>query len=195
MQEKNSNQRNISKKRSENVKYPPRIHEKIKYMNNLIASPKYNNNSINNSLLLNKSVEKFDQKQNPRNISQSTKYMKTKEKAKITQINKSKNRYGKTKEKDIEYNSKLYNNKKDDENNVKSKDEKLNININNQTSSNANKKNNVDLVKFLKETYAELKDIPDERVKEVLENNQGDVSKSLIELMLRGSTNNIFNKY
>ena len=40
-------------------------------MNNLIASPKYNNNSINNSLLLNKSVEKFDQKQNPRNISQS----------------------------------------------------------------------------------------------------------------------------
>ena len=114
MQEKNSNQRNISKKRSENVKYPPRIHEKIKYMNNLIASPKYNNNSINNSLLLNKSVEKFDQKQNPRNISQSTKYMKTKEKVKITQINKSKNRYGKTKEKDIEYNSKLNNNKKDE---------------------------------------------------------------------------------
>ena len=83
--------------------------------------------------------------------------------------------------------------KKDDKNKEKSKEEKQNININNQKSSNTDEKNNVDPIKHLKEKYVELRDIPDERVKEALENNQGDISKILIDLILNQSTNNIFN--
>ena len=93
MQERINNTRNISKKRSENIKITKKTHEIRKVPNNLITSHIYNNNSINNSLLLNKSEVKIDKKSNMRNISQSTKYMKTKEKEKKESIVKSKNKY------------------------------------------------------------------------------------------------------
>ena len=109
MQERINNTRNISKKRSENIKITKKTHEIRKVPNNLITSHIYNNNSINNSLLLNKSEVKIDKKSNMRNISQSTKYMKTKEKEKKESIVKSKNKYSITREKDRE----IYNNIKE----------------------------------------------------------------------------------
>ncbi len=49
MQERNINTRNISKKRSENIKISKKIPERIKDSNNLIPSHLYNNNT-NNSI-------------------------------------------------------------------------------------------------------------------------------------------------
>ena len=111
MQEKINNTRNISKKRSENIKITKKTHEIKKVPNNLITSHIYNNNSINNSLLLNKLEVKIDKKANIRNISQSTKYMKIrdKEKGKIESMVKTKNKYSITREKDRE----IYNNIKE----------------------------------------------------------------------------------
>jgi hypothetical protein len=141
MQERNINTRNISKKRSENIKISKKIPERIKDSNNLIPSHLYNNNT-NNSILLNKSCSKIDKKGNLRNISKSTKYMKTKadekEKDKFNHILKTKNKYSMTKEKDREY---TYNNiiKKDDKQ-FKSKKKYMNtkdilINRNNNNHS------------------------------------------------------------
>lgn len=141
MQERNINTRNISKKRSENIKISKKIPERIKDSNNLIPSHLYNNNT-NNSILLNKSCAKIDKKGNLRNISKSTKYMKTKadekEKDKFNHILKTKNKYSMTKEKDREY---TYNNiiKKDDKQ-FKSKKKYMNtkdilINRNNNNHS------------------------------------------------------------
>jgi len=116
MQERNINTRNISKKRSENIKISKKIPERIKDSNNLIPNHIHNNN-INNGISLNKACAKIDKKGNLRNISKSTKYMKTKvdekEKDKFTHMFKTKNKHSMTKEKDRDY---TYNNiiKKDD---------------------------------------------------------------------------------
>ena len=110
MQERNINARNISKKRNENIKISKNISERIKDSNNLIPNHIHNNN-INNSISLNKSRAKIDKKGNFRNISKSTKYMKTKadekEKDKFTHMFKTKNKHNMTKEKDRDY---TYNN-------------------------------------------------------------------------------------
>ena len=107
MQERNINTRNISKKRSENIKIPKKINEKIKVRNNLITNHNYNNNNINNSILLNKSSSKIDRKVNMGSVSQSTKCMKTKgeekEKDRLNLIYKTKNNYSIVKEKDRVY--------------------------------------------------------------------------------------------
>ena len=125
MQERNINTRNISKKRSENIKIPKKTTEKIKDSNNLIMNHNYNNNSINNSILLNKSSSKIDKKANMRNISQSTKCMKTKgdEKEKSNVIFKAKNKYSITREKDRDYNTNVI---KKDEKHFKSKKKYMN---------------------------------------------------------------------
>ena len=123
MQERINNTRNISKKRSENIKIPKK-NEKIKEPNNLITSHIYSNNSINNSILLNKSSVKLDKKANIRNISRSTKCMKTKEKEKINPKVKTKNKYSITREKDREY---INNINKKEENQNKSKRKYKNI--------------------------------------------------------------------
>ena len=128
MQEKINNTRNISKKRSENIKITKKTHEIKKLPNNLITSHIYNNTSTNNSLLLNKSEVKIEKKSNIRNISQSTKYMKTKDKekdkSKIDSVIKSKNKYSITREKDRE----VYKNINTKEKQTKSK-KKYNTNI------------------------------------------------------------------
>ena len=123
MQERINNTRNISKKRSENIKIPKK-NEKIKEPNNLITSHIYSNNSINNSILLNKSSVKLDKKANIRNISRSTKCMKTNEKEKINPKVKTKNKYSITREKDREY---INNINKKEENQNKSKRKYKNI--------------------------------------------------------------------
>ena len=99
MQEKNISHRNISKKKSENIKIPTKIHEKMKENNNNIL-PSYkcncnNNYSNNNSILINKSNVKIDignnyKGTNLRSISHSTKCMmkiKAREKDKDKDIN------------------------------------------------------------------------------------------------------------
>ena len=99
MQERNISNRNISKKKSENIKIPTKIHEKMKEnISNLLPSYKYNcnnNYSNNNSILINKSNVKIDigsnyKGTNLRSISHSTKCMmkiKTREKDKDRDIN------------------------------------------------------------------------------------------------------------
>ena len=125
MQEKNINARNISKKRSENIKIPKKINEKIKVRNNLITNHNYNNNNINNSILLNKSSSKIDKKVNMGSVSQSTKYMKTKgeekEKERLNLIYKTKNNYSMAKEKERVYTINNINKKDDKQNKSKKK--------------------------------------------------------------------------
>ena len=113
MQEKNSfinNNRNISKKKSENIKIPKKMQEKIKENSNHTTT--YNNknsNSNNNSILMYKPNMKIDlsknyKRKNLRSISHSTKCMmkikyRDKEKEKYQLLNKTKNKYSLTKEK------------------------------------------------------------------------------------------------
>ena len=107
MKEKNNNQnRNISKKKSENIKIPKKMQEKIKENNNFINSNSNNNNSSNNnSILMNKSNVKIDlnkNRTNLRSISHSTKCMmkiKYRDKEKYQPIIKAKNKYSITKDK------------------------------------------------------------------------------------------------
>ena len=169
MQERNMNARNISKKLSENIKIPKKASEKNS--NNLISSNIYNSNSINNSLLLNKSNAKIDKKTNLRNISQSTKCMKTKveERDKSNLIFKAKNKYSITREKDREYNTNI--NKKECKH-YKSKRKYMNTkdillnknNINNHSfnhlkkgpnliSNNNNAPKNIDYSNYYHEIY------------------------------------------
>ena len=105
MQEKSISNRNISKKKSENIKIPTKIHEKMKEnSNNILPSYKYNcnnNYSNNNSILINKSNVKIDignsyKGTNLRSISHSTKCMmkiQTREKDKDRDINVDKDKY------------------------------------------------------------------------------------------------------
>ena len=105
MQEKSINNRNISKKKSENIKIPTKIHEKMKEnSNNILPSYKCNcnnNYSNNNSILINKSNVKIDignsyKGTNLRSISHSTKCMmkiQTREKDKDRDINVDKDKY------------------------------------------------------------------------------------------------------
>ena len=105
MQEKNTINRNISKKKSENIKIPKKMQEKIKDNNNY----NYNKNcSNNNSILINKSNVKIDlnknyKKTNLRSISHSTKCMmkikyRDKEKDKYQPLIKTKKKYSITKD-------------------------------------------------------------------------------------------------
>ncbi len=111
MQEKNIyNNRNISKKKSENIKIPKKMQEKIKENTNYTTTYNYkNNNSNNNSILINKPNMKIDLTKNYkttnfRSISHSTKCMmkikcRDKEKDKYQPLIKTKNKYSLTKEK------------------------------------------------------------------------------------------------
>ena len=106
MKEKNNNQnRNISKKKSENIKIPKKMQEKIKENNNNGISSNYNNSSNNNSILMNKQNVKIDlnkNRTNLRSISHSTKCMmkiKYRDKEKYQPIIKAKNKYSIIKDK------------------------------------------------------------------------------------------------
>ena len=106
MKEKNNNQnRNISKKKSENIKIPKKMQEKIKENNNYGISSIYNNSSNNNSILMNKQNVKIDLNKNQtnlRSISHSTKCMmkiKYRDKEKYQPIIKAKNKYSIIKDK------------------------------------------------------------------------------------------------
>ena len=113
MQEKIMNNRNISKKKSENIKIPKKMQEKIKDNSNIVSSYNYKNNSSNNnSILMNKPNLKIDigkncKRTNFRSISHSTKCMmkvkyRDKDKEKNQPLIKRKNKYSLTKEKKTE---------------------------------------------------------------------------------------------
>ena len=112
MQEKNVTNRNISKKKSENIKIPKKMQEKIKDNCNVTTNNMYNKNcSNNNSILINKSNVKIDlnknyKRTNLRSISHSTKCMmkikyRDKEKDKYQPLIKTKKKYSITKDKKI----------------------------------------------------------------------------------------------
>ena len=126
MQEKIMNNRNISKKKSENIKIPKKMQEKIKDNSNIVSSYNYKNNSSNNnSILMNKPNMKIDIGKNCkitnfRSISHSTKCMmkvkyRDKDKEKNQPLIKRKNKYSLTKEKktEITAKSKKHENTKD----------------------------------------------------------------------------------
>ena len=74
-------------------------------------------------------------------------------------------------------------------NKIISKEENLNTNNNIAKISKAYS----EMIKNLKENYKELEGFSDEKIMEVLDNNRGDIDKTMIDLMLIQSTNNIFN--
>ena len=74
-------------------------------------------------------------------------------------------------------------------NKIISKEENLNINNNIAKIT----KTNLEMAKNLKENYKGLEGFSDEKIMEVLDNNRGDITKTLIDLMLIQGTNNIFN--
>ena len=49
------------------------------------------------------------------------------------------------------------------------------------------------MIKNMKENYKELEGLSDEKIMEELDNNCGDITKTVIELILNPSTNKIFN--
>ena len=74
-------------------------------------------------------------------------------------------------------------------NKIISKEENLNTNNNIAKIT----KTNLEMIKHLKEGYKELEGLSDEKIMEVLDNNNWDITKALIELMLNQCQNNIFN--
>ena len=116
MQEKSINKRNISKKKSENIKIPKKIQEKMKENPKIATSYNYkskNSTSNNNSILINKPDMKIDlgknyKTSNLRSISHSTKCMmkvkcrnKERENDKYQPLKRTKKKLSLTKEKKV----------------------------------------------------------------------------------------------
>ena len=74
-------------------------------------------------------------------------------------------------------------------NKIISKEENLNTNNNIAKIT----KTNLEMIEHLKEGYKELEGLSDEKIMKSFDNNYGDITQTVIELMLHQSTNNIFN--
>ena len=144
MQEKNIQNRNISKKKSENIKIPKKLVEKIKE-NSITSNYNYNSNNQynNNSILMNKSNVKIDLYKNNkrtdfRSISHSTKCMM---KIKDRDKDKEKEKY----QQRIKYNNNKYSITKDNKKESKEKKSSKSKKYQNTKDIFITKNNNYDL--------------------------------------------------
>ena len=204
MKEKNIQNRNISKKKSENIKIPKKLQEKIKENCNVTAAAYisnylHNNNNYNsNGISMNKSnmkinVSKNYKGSNLRNISHSTKCMtkiKEKIKDKNQQVLKAKNKYSATKgnfsnnnnfnRKEIIKDDKIFKNR----GYLNTKDihisKKYNFDLNNHSFNNITKlqstHNNINIKKIEPSYYHEIY-IPNKNANSNNSNNNNKISK------------------